>query len=50
MVAILSRITAAEHYIMNQRSIRHPNEYYTGGAEPNGVWWDLPTRNGIPSP
>ena len=21
-------------------SMRHPNEYYTGGAEPDGVWWN----------
>ena len=40
MVAILSQIAAAEHYIMSQRSMRHPNEYYTGGAEPDGVWWN----------
>ena len=40
MMATLAQVATAEYYVMCQRSMRHPNEYYTGGAEPDGVWWD----------
>ena len=39
-MATLSQPATAEYYVMCQLSMRHPNEYYTGGAEPDGVWWD----------
>ena len=40
MMATLSQPATAEYYVMCQLSMRHPNEYYTGGAEPDGVWWN----------
>ena len=27
-------------YLESQRSFRHPNEYYTAGEEPDGVWFN----------
>ena len=28
------------YYVESQRSARHPNDYYPGGGEPDGVWWN----------
>ena len=40
MVATLAQMAAAAYYLESQRSFRHPNEYYTAGEEPDGVWWN----------
>ena len=40
MVATLAQAASAEYYLENQRSFRHPNEYYTAGEEPDGVWFN----------
>ena len=40
MIAAIAQAATADYYVMSQRSMRHPNEYYTGGAEPDGVWWN----------
>ena len=40
MVATLAQMASAAYYLESQRSFRHPNEYYTAGEEPNGVWWN----------
>ena len=40
MVATLAQMASAAYYLENQRSFRHPNEYYTAGEEPDGVWWN----------
>ena len=40
MVATLAQIASAAYYLESQRSFRHPNEYYTAGEEPDGVWWN----------
>ena len=41
MVATLAQAASAAYYLENQRSFRHPNEYYTAGEEPDGVWFNL---------
>ena len=38
MVATLAQAASAAYYLESQRSFRHPNEYYTAGEEPDGVW------------
>ena len=40
MVATLAQMASAAYYLESQRSFRHPNEYYTAGEEPDGVWWN----------
>ena len=40
MIATLHRMASAEYYVMSQRSMRHPNDYYAAGVEPDGVWWN----------
>ena len=40
MVATLAQAASAAYYLESQRSFRHPNEYYTAGEEPDGVWWN----------
>ena len=40
MVATLARAASAEYYLESQRSFRHPNEYYTAGEEPDGMWFN----------
>ena len=40
MVATLGQMASAAYYLESQRSFRHPNEYYTAGEEPDGVWWN----------
>ncbi len=40
MVATLAQMASAGYYLESQRSFRHPNEYYTAGEEPDGVWWN----------
>ncbi len=39
MVASLAQAASAAYYLESQRSFRHPNEYYTAGEEPDGVWF-----------
>ena len=40
MVATLGQAASAAYYLESQRSFRHPNEYYTAGEEPDGVWFN----------
>ena len=40
MVATLAQAASAAYYLESQRSFRHPNEYYTAGEEPDGVWFN----------
>ena len=40
MVATLAQAASAEYYLESQRSFRHPNEYYTAGEEPDGMWFN----------
>ena len=40
MVATLAQMASAAYYLESQQSFRHPNEYYTAGEEPDGVWWN----------
>ena len=40
MVMSMAPMASAAYYLTNQRSYRHPNEYYTGGQEPDGVWFN----------
>ena len=40
MVATLAQMASAAYYLESQRSFRHPNEYYTAGEEPDGVWFN----------
>ncbi len=40
MVCTISTGAPAEYYLDAQRSTRHPNSYYVGGEEPDGVWWN----------
>ncbi len=44
MVATLAQAASASYYLESQRSFRHPNEYYTAGEEPDGVWFN---RSGL---
>ncbi|WP_419901109.1 MobF family relaxase [Kiloniella sp.] len=41
MLATLSRMASAEYYLEHTMSMRHPTEYYVGGIEPDGVWFNL---------
>ena len=40
MVATLAQAASAAYYLESQRSFRHPNDYYTAGEEPDGVWFN----------
>ncbi len=40
MVTTLAQAASASYYLESQRSFRHPNEYYTAGEEPDGVWFN----------
>ena len=40
MVATIGQMASAAYYLESQRSYRHPNEYYTAGEEPDGVWFN----------
>ena len=40
MVCTIAKMASAAYYMESQRSYRHPNEYYVGGEEPDGVWWN----------
>ena len=40
MVATLAQAASAAYYLESQRSFRHPNEYYTAGEDPDGVWFN----------
>ena len=40
MVATLAQAASAAYYLESQRSFRRPNEYYTAGEEPDGVWFN----------
>ena len=40
MVATLAQAASASYYLESQCSFRHPNEYYTAGEEPDGVWFN----------
>ena len=40
MVCTISTGAPADYYLEAQRSYRHPNNYYVGGEEPDGVWWN----------
>ena len=40
MVATLAQAASASYYLESQRSFRHPNEYYTAGEEPDGLWFN----------
>ena len=40
MVATLAQAASASYYLESQRTFRHPNEYYTAGEEPDGVWFN----------
>ena len=40
MVATMSQAFSLAYYLHNQRSLRHPTEYYAPGEEPDGVWFN----------
>ena len=40
MVATIARAASADYYMHSQASFRAPDEYYTGGEEPDGIWWN----------
>ena len=40
MVATIARAASADYYMHSQASFRPPDEYYTGGEEPDGIWWN----------
>ena len=47
MVATLAQAASAAYYLESQRSFRHPNEYYTAGEEPDGVWFNPKSLLGL---
>ena len=47
MVATLAQSASAAYYLESQRSFRHPNEYYTAGEEPDGVWFNPKSLFGL---
>ena len=47
MVATLAQAASAAYYLESQRSFRHPNEYYTAGEEPDGVWFNPKGQFGL---
>ena len=49
MVATLAQAASAAYYLESQRSFRHPNEYYTAGEEPDGVWFNPKGQLGLES-
>ena len=40
MVASIATAATAAYYMESQQSYRHPNNYYIGGKEPDGRWWN----------
>ena len=40
MVMTMAPMASASYYLNKQRSHRHPNDYYTGGEERDGVWFN----------
>ena len=41
MIATFHILGASDHYLLNQHSMRHPNDdYLHPGVEPHGVWWN----------
>ena len=40
MIATFHTLSAIEYYLLNQRSMRHPNDHLHPGVEPDGVWWN----------
>ena len=42
MVMSMAPMASAAYYLTQQCSYRHPNEYYSGGREPDGVWFNRP--------
>ena len=47
MVATIAQAASASYYLESQRSFRHPNEYYTAGEEPDGVWFNPKSLLGL---
>ena len=47
MVATLAQAASAAYYLESQRSFRHPNEYYTAGEEPDGIWFNPKSLFGL---
>ena len=47
MVATLAQAASAAYYLESQRSFSHPNEYYTAGEEPDGVWFNPKAMFGL---
>ena len=47
MVATLAQAASAAYYLESQRSFHHPNEYYTAGEEPDGVWFNPKSLFGL---
>ena len=47
MVATLAQAASAAYYLESQRSFRHPNEYYTAGEEPDGMWFNPKSLFGL---
>ena len=43
MVATLAKAASADYYVHSQASFRPADQYYTGGEEPDGVWWNPST-------
>ena len=42
------KLASAAYYLTQQCSYRHPNEYYSGGREPDGVWFNPTGMFGLP--
>ena len=40
MVATLAKAASADYYVHSQASHRPPDDYYTSGEEPDGVWFN----------
>ena len=40
VATLWAQAASAAYYLESQRSFRHPNEYYTAGEEPDGVWFN----------
>ena len=40
MVATLAKAATADYYVHSQASHRPPDDYYTSGEEPDGVWFN----------
>ena len=48
MMMSMAPMASAAYYLTQQRSYRHPNEYYSGGQEPDGVWFNPTGMFGLP--